>query len=75
MSFHTHKYIRKNLKLPLLRVKQRASISNNMPTYKLMYFEVKGRAEVIRMALTVAGQEFEDIKRFTGRQTARLLKF
>ena len=34
-----------------------------MPTYKLMYFEVKGRAEVIRMALTVEGQEFED-KRF-----------
>ena len=35
-----------------------------MPSYKLMYFEGKGRAEVIRMALTVAGQEFED-KRFT----------
>ena len=34
-----------------------------MPTYKLMYYEGKGRAEVIRMALTVAGQEFED-KRF-----------
>ncbi|XP_061178876.1 S-crystallin SL11-like [Saccostrea echinata] len=35
-----------------------------MPTYKLMYFESKGRAEVIRLALTAAGQEFED-KRFT----------
>ncbi|XP_062612165.1 glutathione S-transferase 1-like [Saccostrea cucullata] len=35
-----------------------------MPTYKLMYFESKGRAEVIRLALTVAGQEFED-KRVT----------
>ncbi|XP_062612153.1 glutathione S-transferase 3-like [Saccostrea cucullata] len=39
-------------------------LKSKMPTYKLMYFEVKGRAEVIRLALTAAGQEFED-KRFT----------
>ncbi|XP_062612166.1 glutathione S-transferase 1-like [Saccostrea cucullata] len=35
-----------------------------MPTYKLMYFEIKARAEIIRLTLTAAGQEFED-KRFT----------
>ncbi|KAK3101193.1 hypothetical protein FSP39_001657 [Pinctada imbricata] len=31
-----------------------------MPKYKLTYFNVRGRGEIIRLALTVAGQEFED---------------
>jgi glutathione S-transferase len=33
-----------------------------MPTYKVMYFDIKGRGESIRMALAVAGQEFEDVR-------------
>jgi hypothetical protein len=33
-----------------------------MPAYKLIYFEGKGYGEPIRLALTVAGQEFEDVR-------------
>ncbi|XP_021378366.1 hematopoietic prostaglandin D synthase-like [Mizuhopecten yessoensis] len=31
-----------------------------MPTYKLMYFPVRGRGEIIRLAFAAAGQTFED---------------
>lgn len=33
-----------------------------MPTYKVIYFDSKGRGETIRLALTVAGQDFEDVR-------------
>ncbi|XP_065937985.1 glutathione S-transferase 1-like isoform X2 [Magallana gigas] len=35
-----------------------------MPAYKLMCFEAKGRAEVIRLSFAAAGQSFED-KRYS----------
>ena len=34
----------------------------NMPNYKLTYFNVKGRAEVIRLIFAAAGVEYEDIR-------------
>lgn len=36
-----------------------------MPTYKLTYFDARGRGEVIRLMLAQTGQEFED-HRITG---------
>ncbi|XP_030835884.1 probable glutathione S-transferase 6 [Strongylocentrotus purpuratus] len=33
-----------------------------MPTYKLMYFNVRGRAEATRMIFALAGQDYEDYR-------------
>ncbi|XP_048740717.1 glutathione S-transferase 1-like [Ostrea edulis] len=38
-----------------------------MPVYKLIYFDAKWRGEVIRLAFTAAGQEFED-RRIAGEE-------
>ena len=32
----------------------------NMTSYKIVYFDAQGRAEISRMILTVAGVKFED---------------
>ena len=41
-----------------------------MPTYKLYYFQAKGRAELIRWIFIQAGVPYEDI-RFTGEEWAK----
>ncbi len=33
-----------------------------MPTIKLVYFQARGRAEAIRLALAYGGIEFEDVR-------------
>lgn len=33
-----------------------------MPTYKLMYFDARGRAEVARLLFAQAGVEYEDCR-------------
>jgi len=33
-----------------------------MPTYKLHYFNVRGRAEISRLCFVAAGIEFEDLR-------------
>ena len=33
-----------------------------MPTYKLTYFDIRGRAEMTRMTFAAAGVEFEDCR-------------
>lgn len=33
-----------------------------MPQYKLTYFQLRGKGEAIRMTLSVAGVEFEDVR-------------
>ncbi|XP_033746351.1 hematopoietic prostaglandin D synthase-like [Pecten maximus] len=39
---------------------QRRRITRTMPSYKLTYFNVRGRAEVTRLALAVAKVKYED---------------
>ncbi|GMS90641.1 hypothetical protein PENTCL1PPCAC_12816, partial [Pristionchus entomophagus] len=38
------------------------SIFSAMPAYKLYYFDIRGRGEVVRQVLALAGVEFEDIR-------------
>ena len=33
-----------------------------MPSYKLIYFPIRGRAESIRMVFAVAGVQFENVR-------------
>jgi len=33
-----------------------------MPTYKLTYFNARGRAEIIRLIFAAAGEKYEDIR-------------
>ena len=33
-----------------------------MPAYKLIYFDVRGRAELSRCVLAAAGVEYEDVR-------------
>ena len=33
-----------------------------MPSYKLSYFNARGRGEIARMVLAAAGQKFEDVR-------------
>ena len=43
----------------------------NMPSYKLYYFNVRGKAEICRLAFSAANIEFEDI-RLSGEEWAKL---
>lgn len=33
-----------------------------MPSYKLTYFDGRGRAEISRLVLVAAGQKYEDVR-------------
>ncbi len=37
-------------------------LKSKMPSYKLDYFNMKGRAELARLILAYAGIEFEDVR-------------
>ena len=42
-----------------------------MPQYKLLYFNVKGRAELARLIFAYAGQKYEDV-RYTSEEFAEI---
>ena len=44
-----------------------------MPSYKLIYFNIKGRAEVARLLFAEAGQEYED-KRLKSEEWSKIKK-
>ena len=44
-----------------------------MPSYKLIYFNIKGRAEVARLLFAEAGQEYED-KRLKSEEWSQIKK-
>lgn len=45
-----------------------------MPTYKLIYFDLRGRAEPARMMFELAGVDYEDKRIPLGSEEWKLLK-
>ncbi|XP_072051484.1 uncharacterized protein [Amphiura filiformis] len=48
--------------------------SSKMPSYKLMYFDVRGRAEIIRLLFSQAGVKYEDVRIPIGGEEWKKLK-